>query len=134
MLADQSERPLLQPKLGAFLYAHLGPLAVPPVRREHRHVGIDAKSIIAPVTRGDHSAIEVEDPHQLPAIECGDWAPVPTRRERRDDAQALFTFGCGWGSRAAFNIFSSARNSSSSCSSSLMRTRTGSQSSPHGVP
>ena len=76
----------------------------------------------------------VEDPRQLLAIESGDWAPVPRPRERRDDAQALFTFGCGCGCRAAFNTFSSARSSSSSCSSSLIRTRTGSQSSPHGVP
>ena len=41
MLADQCERPLLRSKRGAFLYADLGPLAVPPERREDRHIGID---------------------------------------------------------------------------------------------
>ncbi len=40
---------------------------------------------------------------QFLAVERGDWAPVPGCRERRDDAQALFTFGCGW--RAALRVF-----------------------------
>ena len=105
MLADQRERPLLQPKRGAFLDADFGPFAVPAVRGEHRHVGIDPQRIIAPVAGRDHPAVEVEDPHQLLAVERGDWAPVPRGRERRDDAQALFTFGCGC--RAALSVLSS---------------------------
>jgi len=68
-------------------------LAVASVCREHRHVEIDPERIILPVTSRDHASIEVEDPHQLPAVESGDWAPVPVTRERRDDAQALLTFG-----------------------------------------
>ena len=31
-----------------------------------------------------------------PAIKSGDCAPVPSVRERRDDAQALFALGSGW--------------------------------------
>ena len=95
MLTNQGERPLLHSKRGAFLYPDLGPFAVTPEGSEDRHVGIDPERIIAPVARGDHSAVKVEDPLKLLSIECGDWAPVPGRRERRDDAQALFTFGCG---------------------------------------
>ena len=65
MLADQCKRPLLRPKRGAFLYAHFGPLGMAPVRREHRHVGIDPQRIIAPVPGRDHPAVEVEDARQL---------------------------------------------------------------------
>ena len=93
MLADQRERPLLQPKLGAFLYDDLRPFGVPAVGRKDRDVRIDPQRIIPPVTGDHHATIEVEDPLKLPAIERGDWAPVPFTRERRDDAQALFTFG-----------------------------------------
>ena len=41
MLANQSERPLLRSKLGAFLYPHVRPLAVPAEGREDGNVGID---------------------------------------------------------------------------------------------
>ena len=40
MLANERERPLLQAKLGAFLDSDLRALAVPPICREHRRVGI----------------------------------------------------------------------------------------------
>ena len=93
MFTDQCERPLLQPKLGAFFYPDFGPLGMAAEGSEYRHVGIDAKRIVAPVPGGDHAAVKVEDPLELLAIESGDWAPVPGGRERRDDAQALFTFG-----------------------------------------
>ena len=96
MLSNQRERPLLQSKRGAFLYANFRPLAVPAECGEHRHVGIDPQRIIAPMPSGDHAPVKVEDPLKLPAVESGDWAPVPSLRERRDDAQALFTFGRGW--------------------------------------
>ena len=66
--------------------------------------------IVAPVAGRDHPTIQVEDPHQLQAVESGDWAPVPGLRERRDDAQALFTFGWGW--RASLERPSSLRSSS----------------------
>ena len=77
MLADQRERPLLQPKRGAFLDADLGPLAMAAEGREDRHVGIDPKRVIAPVPGGDHPPVKVEDAGQFPAVECGDRAPVP---------------------------------------------------------
>ena len=132
MLTDQGKRPLLRPKRGAFLYADLRTLGMAAVGCEDGDVGIDAKRIIAPVPGGDHPAVKVEDPSQLPAIETRDWAPVPYTRERRDDAQADFTFGCGW--RAVFSTATSFRNASISFSSSARRARTGSMSSPHGVP
>jgi len=62
MLTDQCKRPLLLPKRGAFLYPDLGPFAVAPEGREDGHVGIDTQRVIAPVTCGDHTAIEIEDP------------------------------------------------------------------------
>jgi len=93
MFTDQCERPLLQPKLGAFLYPDFGPLGMTAESGEDRHIGIDPKRIVAPVAGGDHPPVKVEDPLELLAVESGDWAPVPGRRERRDDAQALFTFG-----------------------------------------
>src|SRR5215217_8438058 len=102
------------------------------IGREHGDIRIDAERIVTPVTRGDHPAVKVQNAHQLLALESGDWMPIPDTRERRDDAQADFTFGCGW--RAPFICATSFRNSSSSTSSSAMRTRTGSTSSPHGVP
>ena len=95
MLTDQGKRPLLRTKRGAFFYADLRPLRMTTICGENSDVGIDAQRIVAPVPGGDHAAVEVEDPRQLPAIETRDWAPVPYTRERRDDAQADFTFGCG---------------------------------------
>src|SRR5690348_8955382 len=92
VLSDQCKRPLLRPKRGAFLYPDFRAFTVPAKRREDRHVRVDPQRIVAPVTRCDHPAVEVEDPLQLPALKGGDWAPVPSARERRDDAQALFTF------------------------------------------
>src|SRR5204862_4793383 len=132
MLSDQRKCPLLQSKRGAFFDAHIGPFRVPAEGGEHCDLGIDPKRIIAPVARRDHSSIEIEDSGQFLAVESGDRTPVPNRRERRDDTQALFTFGCGC--RAALSTFSSLRSASSSCSSSLSRARVGSTSSPHGVP
>src|SRR5690242_11320258 len=105
---------------------------MPPVCGKNRDIGIDPQRIVAPMPGGDHPAVEIEDSRKLFAVESGDRAPVPARRERRDDAQALFALGWGW--RALFNTLSSARSSSISCSISLRRTRTGSQSSPNGVP
>ena len=95
MLADQGERPLLQPKRGAFFDTDLGPLRMTPERGEYGHVGIDPQRIIAPVAGDDHATIEVEDAGELASFKSGDWAPVPLRRERRDDAQALLTLGWG---------------------------------------
>src|SRR4051812_34828103 len=132
MLADECERPLLQPERGVFLDADFGPFGMAPEGSEHGDVGVDPKRIIAPVAGGDHAAVEVEDAGQFVAVEAGDGAPVPEVRERRDDAQALLTLGWGW--RAVLITFSSLRSSSISRSSSAMRARTGSTSSPHGVP
>ena len=132
MLTDQGKRPLLQPKRGAFLYADLRPFRMATIGGEHGHIGVDPQRIILPMPRRDHPPVEVEDAHQLPAIESGDGLPVPDTRERRDDAQALFTFGCGW--RAGLSSATSLRSSAISFSSSISRARTGSTSSPHGVP
>jgi hypothetical protein len=93
VLANQSERPLLQTKLGAFFYDGLRPFGMPAVGSEDRDVGIDPQRIIPPMTGNHHPPVKVEDSLKLPPIERGDWAPVPFTRERRDDAQALFTFG-----------------------------------------
>jgi hypothetical protein len=65
------------------------------VSGEDRYVGIDPQRVIAPVAGGDHSSIEIEDSQKLLAVEAGNRAPVPGWRERRDNAQALFTFGRG---------------------------------------
>ena len=95
MLAEKGKRPLLRTKRGAFLYADFRPLRMAAIGGEDRDVRVDAKRIIAPMPCSDHPTIEVEDPRKLPAIETGNWAPVPYTRERRDDAQADFTLGCG---------------------------------------
>ncbi len=132
MPTDKRERPLLEPQRGAFFDAHVGPLAVSAEGGEHRDVGIDAQRIIAPLPGGDHPAIKVEDALQFHPIECRNLAPLPRSWERRDDAQALLTFGRG--ARSALNAAISLRNASISRSSSDSRTRIGSTSSPHGVP
>src|SRR5690348_6979802 len=95
MLADQRKRPLLRPKCGAFFDAYFGPLGMPSESSENGHIRIDPQRIVTPMARSDQPAIKVEDAHQLPAVERGNRAPVPGWRERRDDAQALLTFGCG---------------------------------------
>ncbi len=77
MFTNQGKRPLLQPKRGAFFYAHLGPLGVAAIGGEDGNIGIDPQRIVAPVAGSDHPAIEVEDAHQLLAVESGNWAPVP---------------------------------------------------------
>ena len=63
MLADERERPLLHPKLGAFLYADFRPFGVPPERREDGDLRMVAKRVIAPVPGGDHPAVQIHDPH-----------------------------------------------------------------------
>ena len=95
MFAHQRERSLLQPKRGAFLDPHLRMLGRSAIGGEHRNVGVDPERIIAPMAGDHHAAVEVEDSGKLLAFKGGNRAPVPRRRERRDDAQALLTFGCG---------------------------------------
>src|SRR4249919_3850857 len=99
---------------------------------ENRDVGIDADCVIAPVPSSDHPSVEIEDARKLGAVEAGNRAPVPGSRERRDNAQALLTFGRGW--LALFMAATSWRSWATSSSSSASRTRAGSTSSPHGVP
>ena len=94
MLTDQCERPLLQPKRGAFFYAYFGALGMAAIGREDRDIGIDPKRVIPPVPGSHHAPIKIEDSHELGTLEAGDWAPIPDWRERRNDAQALFAFGC----------------------------------------
>jgi hypothetical protein len=57
MLGDKRERPLLQPKLGAFLDPDLRPLRMAAEGGEDRHVRIDPQRIIAPVSGGDHAPV-----------------------------------------------------------------------------
>src|SRR6185369_13621963 len=99
---------------------------------ENGDVGINPECVIAPMPGGDHASVEVEDARKFRAVEAGNRAPVPGWRERRDDAQALFTFDWGW--RAAFSAATSLRSCAISSSSSASLTRAGSTSSPHGVP
>ena len=132
MFRNQSKRPLLQMKPGAFLNPHLGPLGRPAEGSEHRDIGIEPHAIVTPVTRRDHSAVEVEDALKLHSVESSDGTPVPRMRKRRHDAQALFTLGLGW-LRARSSAISR-RSAAISSSSSISRVRPGSQSSPHGVP
>ena len=113
MLADQCERPLLQPKRGAFLYADLGPLGGPPERREHRHVGREADPEQAPlgvlVTAANRCGHEVAS---LPATEM--VAPVraallPGYAKLASDGERLragfaTTFGRAVGMTAASTV------------------------------
>ena len=95
MLADQCERPLLQPKRGAFLDADFGSLGMAAKGGEHGYVGIDPKRIIAPVAGRDHPPVKIEDARQVPCGRSWRLGAGPRCRERRDDAQALLTLGCG---------------------------------------
>jgi hypothetical protein len=95
MLANQCERPLLHPKRGAFLDPHFRALTMAPEGGEDGDVGIDPQRIVAPVPRRDHPPVEVEDTTEFHAVKRGNGAPLPRWGERRDDTQALFTFGCG---------------------------------------
>ena len=82
-------------ELGAFLYSHLGLLGSAAKRREHRNIGVEPKTVIAPMTCRHHPPIKVEDALQFGAVECCNSSPIPRMRKRRDDAQALLTFGSG---------------------------------------
>ena len=95
VLTDQGERPLLHPKRGAFFYSNFGPLGRPAECGEDGHVGTHVDCVIAPVPSSHHSSVKVEDALDLKTVECRNWAPIPWMRERRNDAQALFTFGAG---------------------------------------
>ena len=95
MLGNQRERPLLHLKLGAFLDPDVGLFSSPAKRREHGNVGVEPQPIVAPMAGSDHSPIKVEDTLQFCTIECRNGSPVPRMRKRRDDTQALLTFGSG---------------------------------------
>src|SRR5688572_11021755 len=132
VLADQGKGPLLHPKRGAFFYADFRPLRCAPKGCEDGQVRAHADCVIAPMPRGNHAPVKVQDTLELGPVECGNGAPVPGMRERRNDAQALFAFGAGC--RVVLMVAISLRSSAISFSSSQMRTRTGSMSSPQGVP
>jgi len=95
MFGNERERPLLQMKLGAFLYSDFRVLGSAAKCRKHRNLRIEPQAVIAPMARRDHPAIKIEDPLQLVAVECRDRTPVPRMRKRRHHAQALLTFGLG---------------------------------------
>lgn len=95
MLGNQGERPLLHMKLGALFYPDVRLFRCSSESREHRNIGIEPKPVIAPMASRHHPPIKVEDALQLGAIESGNSSPIPRMRKRRDDAQALLTFGSG---------------------------------------
>ena len=95
MLGNEGERPLLQVELGAFFYANIGLFGRTAKGREYRHIGIEPQPVIAPIAGGHHPSIKVEDALQLGSLKCCNSSPVPRVRKRRDDAQALLTFGAG---------------------------------------
>ena len=132
MLTDQGERPLLQSKRGAFLYADFRPFGASAEGGEYGYIGAEVDRVIAPMAGCDHPPVEVEDASELEAVEAGNWAPVPGQWERRNDTQALFALGVAWRDRLSAAI--SLRSSAISRSSSAIPTREVSTSSPHGVP
>jgi hypothetical protein len=81
----------------------LGALFDPDVRlfrgasesRKHCHVRVEPQPVITPMAGRHHSSVKVEDALQFCTIECRYGSPVPRMRKRRDDAQALLTFGSG---------------------------------------
>ena len=93
MFTDKRERPLLQPKRGAFFYTDFRSLGRTPESSEDRYVDAHMDRVIAPVPGGHHPSVKVEDSLDLETLERGNWAPVPGMRERRNDTQALFTLG-----------------------------------------
>lgn len=95
MFANQSKCPLLRLKPGAFLDTNLGAFGGPTESGEHGDVGVEPHSVVPPVAGGDHAAVKVEDTLKLYSVKGGDGPPVPRMRKRRDDAQALLTFGWG---------------------------------------
>ena len=112
MLTDQCKRPLLQPKRGAFLDPHLGPLGGAAEGGEDRHLGMERQAVIAPVPRRDHPPVQVEDPLQFDAVERRDRLALAGPGKRRDDAQALLASGGDW--RMAFSSATCLRSAASS--------------------
>ncbi len=132
MLANQSKRPLLQPKPGTFLDPHLGTLGRAAEGDKGRHLRAERQAIVPPVAGRDHPAIKVKNALQLETVERGDDLTIPRVRERGYDTQALLALGAG--SCSALIIATSSRSAASAASSSITRISAGSQSSPHGVP
>ena len=95
MFRNQGDRPLLQLEPGAFVYSDLGPFGGAAESREHCHVGVEPHAVIAPMASSDHPPVQIEDALKLFPVERRNGTPVPRMRKRRDDAQALFTFGAG---------------------------------------
>jgi hypothetical protein len=95
MLGNQRERPLLQVELGALFDANVGLLGSASESRKHGDIGIEPHTIVAPMTGSDHPPVKVENALQFGTIECRNSSPIPRMRKRRDDTQALFTFGSG---------------------------------------
>jgi len=88
MLADQGKRPLLQAKLGAFLYPDFWALRRSAKGGEDGGVAAVADRIVAPMASGDHPAIQVQDLLQFAPVEAGNCTPGPRMRKRRNHAQA----------------------------------------------
>ena len=95
MFRNKSERPLLQMKLGAFLYSHLRILGRATEGCEDSNFRIKPNSIIAPVPGRDHASVKIKDALKLRPVESSNRTPIPRMRKRRDDTQALFTLGWG---------------------------------------
>ena len=82
-------------KLGALLYPDVGLLCSTAKGREHGNVCVEPKPVVAPMAGSDHPSIKVQDALKFGTIECRNGSPIPRMRKRRDDAQALLTFGSG---------------------------------------
>ena len=95
MFRNQCKRPLLQLEPGAFLDPHFGPIGSSTESGEYSHVRIEPHPVIAPVPGRDHPPVKVQDASKFHPVECRNRPPVPRMRKRRNDAQALFTFGTG---------------------------------------
>ena len=132
MFGNQCKRPLLQPKPGAFLDPDFGTLGGAAEGSEDRHLAIERQAVIAPVPRRHHSPVEVEDSLKFKPVERDHGLPVPGRRERRDDAQALLAVGAGV--ICARSWRTSSASAATCASSSAARIWAGSTVSPHGVP
>ena len=132
MFGYERERPLLQPKRGAFLDADFRSLGMAAEGGEQGEVALEADGIIAPMTGRDHPPVEVEDAGPFQAFESGNSLPVPIMRERGNDVHALLAFCRGVPGPTL--LFRSARKAAISRSSSHNRASIGSAISLHGMP
>ncbi len=83
MFANQ--RPLALPiaQRGALLNPEFGPFRRAPIGTENRGIAAHVHRIVAPMARGDHPAIKIQDTGELGAIKSN--LTTPCNREWRDN-------------------------------------------------